>query len=112
MAEGRRFSIWRIAAWSLPAFAMAGFLYVAVRGSAVVRDETGAVASAVITDDRIEQPLHRLPGGLFFAVPGMEGIIEVRCSNGAKARAGYVAAYTHSRVRAIGPAPCARLVED
>ena len=89
-----------------------GLLYVGVFGSAVVHDDTGEVVAAVITNDREEQALLRLPGGLFFAVPRLEGTIEVRCRNGARARWGYTTGYMHSAVRVIGTRPCARMVDS
>ena len=101
--------------WSAVGLVLLGFagcLYVGLFGSAIVHDETGEVVSAVVTDDHREQALWRLPGGLFFAVPQVEGTIEVRCRNGATARWGYVAGYTHTSIRVTGPVPCARVVED
>ena len=101
--------------WSLIAavvLCLAGSLYVGIFGSAVVRDGTGEVVSAVITNDREEQVLLRLPGGVFFAVPGMEGVIEMRCRNGAKVRHGYVTGYMHTSVRVTGAVPCARVVDS
>ena len=91
---------------------LAGCLWVAVFGSAVVHDEAGAVVAAVITNDREEQALLRLPGGLFFTVPEMEGTIEIRCADGTRQRWGYVTGHMHTRLR-VEPGPgCGRLVED
>jgi hypothetical protein len=89
---------------------LAGIFYVDLFGSVIVHDETGEVASAVVTNDREEQALWRLPGGLF-AVPGMEGTVEVRCRNGARARWGYVTGYMHTSVRVTGTVPCGRMVD-
>ena len=93
------------------ALVLAGILYVALFGSVVVHDDSGAVASAVLTNGREEQPLLRLPGGLFVAVPGLEGTIELRCRNGARARWGYATPHMHMSIRATGPVPCARIVD-
>jgi hypothetical protein len=93
------------------ALVFAGLVYVWFFGSAIVHDETGAVESAVITNDRQEQALIALPGGYFFAVPGMEGVIEVRCRGGARGRAGYVTGHFQTWVKVIGDAPCRRVVE-
>ena len=90
----------------------AGLLYVGIFGSAAVHDETGEVTSAVVTNDREEQALLRLPGGLFFAVPRLEGTIEVRCRNGRRARWGYVTGYTHTAVRVSGAPACAHIAEE
>lgn len=92
--------------------AVAGCAYVLLFGSAVVRDETGEVVSAVITDDHREQAMTRLPGGIFFAIPDVEGTIEVRCRNGSSARAGYVHGSMHTSVRVVGDTRCGRIIEE
>lgn len=100
--------------WSFITLAVLGLaacLYVGVFGSAVVQDETGEVVAAVITNDREEQTLLRLPGGLFFAVPKMEGTIEIRCRDGSRQRWGYVTGHMHTRLRVEPGAGCGRLVE-
>lgn len=94
------------------ALALAGAVYVLIFGSAIVHDETGEVMSAVITNDHEEQALLSLPGGLFFAVPGLEGVIEVRCRNGVTGRAGYVTGYTHTSIRVRGGTPCRQILEE
>ena len=91
---------------------LAGIFYVGIFGSAVVHDDTGEVTSAVVTNGREEQALLRLPGGLFFAVPRLEGTIEVRCRNGAKGSWGYVTGYTHTAVRVSGSPPCTPIAEE
>lgn len=91
--------------------AIAASAYVGFFGSAIVHDDTGGVASAVVTNDQGEQRLMRLPGGVFFAVPAMEGVIEVRCRNGRKAQAGYVTGHLHTSVRVVGDIPCERVAE-
>jgi hypothetical protein len=65
----------------------------------------------MVTNGREEQALLRLPGGLFFAVPRLEGTIEVRCRNGARVRFGYVTGGMQTSVRVSGPVPCARIVD-
>lgn len=93
--------------------AMAAFLW--LQGSAVVIDDTGQVASAVVTDGgdpATEQRLYRLWGGHFYAIPGFEGVIEVRCRNGARKQWGYVNSHMHTRVRVVGQAPCQQAVVD
>ena len=113
MLKGRRIGI--ALTWlgiGVAILGIASYAYVGFFGSAVVHDETGEVASAVITNDRREQALMRLPGGLFFAVPDMEGTIEVRCRNGARARAGYVTGHMHTSVRVAGGAPCPQIAEE
>lgn len=88
-----------------------GFLQLA--GSAVVSDETGGVASAAIVDGHgREQPLRRLWSGHFYAIPDMEGEIEVRCRDGARKQAGYVTPHLHTRIRVVGPTRCAELVDE
>lgn len=104
----------RRSAWigiGLAGLALAGLAYVGLFGLVVVHDETGAVTSAVLTDGRSEQALLRLPGDLFVGVPSLEGTVEVRCSNGARARRGYVTGYSRTLVRVIGSVPCGRMVD-
>ena len=74
-------------------------IYLALAGSAVVIDDTGDVASAVITNDRQEQSLTRLWDGHFYAIPHLEGTIEVRCHSGSRTRWGYVTGHIHTRIR-------------
>ena len=93
--------------------AAAGWLW--VQGSAVVIDDTGQVASAVITDGGVpptEARLYRLWSGRFFGIPGFEGVIEVRCRNGARKQWGYVTPHMHTIVRMVGPRPCQQAVVD
>ena len=85
--------------------------YVGLSGSAIVRDETGDVSNAVITNDSVQRALRRLPGGAFFGIPNFDGVIEAHCRDGSKARAGYVTTGLHTSVRVVASKPC-RLVED
>ena len=87
-----------------------GGLYLWHAGSAVVVDETGHVESAAITDGRKEQRLRRLWRGYFVAIPEIEGTIEVRCSDGARKKMGYVTAHIHTKVQVSGKTPCAEVV--
>lgn len=92
---------------ALCGLALFGWTYVQLKGSVIVRDETGRVESAVIINSVAEWPLFRLPGGLFFRIPPRaDGEIEVRCSDGSSARGGYVTNNTHISVRVVGDAPC------
>jgi hypothetical protein len=86
----------------------AGYLWLA--GSAVVIDETGHVESAVVTDGRSEQPLRRLSNGYFFAIPKIEGTIEVRCRNGALKKMGYATPHMDTKIKVYGTTPCADVV--
>jgi len=100
--------------WALIALALLGLarcLYVGLFGSAIVHDDTGEVVSAVITNALQEQALLRLPGGIFFAVPDMEGTIEIRCRDGSRQRWGYVTGSMQTRLRVEPGAGCGRLVE-
>ena len=96
---------------ALAGLGFAGAWYISVVRLVIVHDETGEVVSAVVTNDRSEQALWRLPFGLFVAVPGMEGIVEVRCRNGARTRWGYVTSYMDTSVRVVGEVPCARMLD-
>jgi hypothetical protein len=77
-------------------------IYLALAGSAVVVDDTGDVVSAVITNDRHEQPLRRVWDGYFYGIPSLEGTIEVRCRSGSRNRWGYVTGNMHTKVRVVG----------
>jgi len=89
--------------------ATAVFFWVA--GSAIVIDQTGGVDTAVVTNSSgAEQRLHRLWNGYFYGMPRVEGTIEVRCTNGARAQWGYVTGGMHTSVRDIGKRPCQALV--
>ena len=88
-----------------------GCAYVGVSGTAIVRDDTGEAASAVITNDIVQRPLVRLPRGTFVGIPEFDGVVEVRCRDGSRAQAGYVTGGLHTRVRVVGSRPC-RLTED
>jgi hypothetical protein len=82
-----------------------------IAGSAVVIDETQSVKSAVVTNDGgTEQKLYQLWSGYFYAVPDMDGVIEVRCGNVRK-QAGYVTTHMHTKIRVVGTTPCEKLVE-
>ena len=88
------------------------FAWLWLAGSAVVIDETGGVTSAIVTDSAgTEQRLHRLWNGYFYAIPDIEGTIEVRCQNGERKRWGYVTGGIHTRIRVIGHEPCEQVVE-
>jgi hypothetical protein len=87
----------------------ASFLWLS--GSAVVVDEIGGVQSAVVTDGHgREQSLYELWSGHFYAIPEIEGTIEVKCMNGVRKQWGYVTPHMHTKIRVVGDAPCARVV--
>lgn len=87
--------------------------YFWLAGSAVVVDETHGVQSVVVTNNGgSEQKLYRLWNGYFYAIPSVEGAIEVRCSNGLRVQVGYVTRYMHTKIKVVGKAPCERIVED
>jgi len=86
--------------------------YLSLAGSAVVIDETASVSSAVVTNNGgSEQPLRRLWGGYFFAIPELEGTIEIRCRNGGRKQWGYVTGNVHTKIKVVGQTPCARVVD-
>ena len=85
------------------------WLAITVAGSVVVRDRTGEVTSAVVTNDREEQPLYRLPGGVFVGIPQLEGVVEISCGDGSRHQQGYVTGHMHTWVKVEGR--CGRMVE-
>lgn len=83
-----------------------------ISGAAIVIDETGGVETAFVTNSGgAEQRLRRIWNGYFFAIPRVEGTIEVRCTNGVRKQWGYVTGGLHTAVRIVGKRPCALLVE-
>ena len=75
------------------------------------RTKRGGVVSAVVTNDEGEQPIPRLWSGYFYAIPDLEGTIEIRCRNGVQKRSGYVTRHWHTTVKVVGETPCAKVVE-
>src|SRR4051794_15852450 len=96
----------------MAAVAFVGFVYIQTAGSAVVVDETDGVVSAVVTNGVSEQPLVRLWSGYFYAIPDLEGHIEIRCRNGLRMSWGYVTGHIDTKLRVVGNHPCERLIED
>ena len=93
------------------AIVLLGTAYLWIAGSAVVVDETGGVERAfVVTGDGREQQLSQLWGGYFYAIPRLEGTIQVRCHDGSMREGGYVTGHMHTKIRVVGDSPCARLV--
>jgi len=82
---------------------LAPVIYVAylAAGSVVVLDPSGQVSSAIITtrDYRHTQSLIPFPDGVFFAIPQLEGTVEVRCKTGERNQGGYVTGSLHTRLR-------------
>jgi hypothetical protein len=102
-----RFLPWLIGAFLL--LLIAGYFHIA--GSAIVIDETGGVESAVVKGGGgTEQKIYRLWDGYFYAIPRVEGTIEVRCTNGVRKRWGYVTANFDTTVKVVGKSPCERLI--
>lgn len=66
------------------------WLFAALIGLTVVRDVSGDVISAVVTDDVQKYPMMRLSGGVFVGVAKVEGYVLVRCSYGDAIGAGFV----------------------
>ena len=94
------------------AVVLAAIAYFWIAGSAVVVDETGGVESAyVVTGGGREQRLTRMWGGYFYAIPRLEGTIQVRCHDGSTKEAGYVTGHIHTKIRIVGDTPCARVEE-
>ena len=83
-----------------------------VARSAVVMDKNGQVVSVVVTNaGGTVQSLYRLPGGNFYAIPAMEGVIEIRCRDGSKQQRGYVTGNLHTWLRVDPGSGCGKIVE-
>lgn len=81
----------------------------AVLGTVWIRDPSGQVVRAILTNDREEQALWRLPGGRFAAIPRLEGEVEIICRDGRRDRGGYVSEYFDTSLRVE---PGCRLADD
>ncbi len=108
MTPGRKRIILAVTATTLSlSSAMLWFL-----GSVVVVDGTGDILSAAITDSSLaKQPLHRLPGGIFFAIPRVEGAISLRCHDDSLEQRGYVTPHLHSWLHVRPGTGCSRVVQ-
>ena len=89
----------------------AAAMFVNIAGLVVVRDTTGQVVSAVVTDGYQVQPLHHVRRGLFVTIPRMEGVVEIRCRDGSINQHGQVHAYMHTRVKVVGELPCRHMLD-
>lgn len=73
----------------------------------MVVDETGGVKSAfVVTGDGRTQQLAQLWSGYFYAVPQLEGTIQVRCQDGSVKERGYVTGHMHTKIKVVGETSC------
>jgi hypothetical protein len=82
-------------------------------GSAAVIDETGGVQAAVLIDGfGTEQPMQRLRDGYFYAVPQIEGVIQVRCAEGVRKDFGFVTGGLNTTIKVVGRSPCERLINS
>jgi hypothetical protein len=98
-----------IAAVAIPAV-VAAYLWLA--GSVVVVDKTRGVEDAfVVTSSGSEQQLSELWSGYFYAIPRLEGTIQIRCQGGLMKEAGYVTGHMHTKIRIVGDRPCERVEE-
>jgi hypothetical protein len=92
----------------LLAGAVAAFLLL---DSALVFDPGGAVASASLVGawNERNQPLRRLPFGVFYAMPEFTGELEIRCRDGAAWRGEYVTPDMQTWVRVERAGGCRRV---
>ena len=81
-----------------------------ILGTVIVRDKGGDVVAAHVVAHGRSQALWRLPGGLFVAIPQMEGTVEIRCRDGSTQQQGYVTSHTNTWLVVDGPG-CGRLRE-
>lgn len=93
----------------LVAAAMAAAFFFWLAGSVVVVDRSGGVVTAVVSNDAWQQRLVRFPGGVFYAIPALEGAVEVRCRGGAHKSWGYVTPHLHTKIHVDGPTSCERV---
>lgn len=87
------FARWRrvLAGLSLVAFlGLAGMVYLTVKGSVVLLDPSGRVASAGFAPHG--RMMHRLPFGIFYGEPSGDGTVSLTCSDGRVVDLGYATA--------------------
>lgn len=91
----------RLAAFLLLAALFAGIptLMLYAMSAVVVRDPDGQVTRAAFVNEQEEQLLWDLPGGLFVGIPGLEGSVEIVCSDGRRHRWGYVTGWMDGSYR-------------
>ncbi|WP_427963727.1 hypothetical protein [Altererythrobacter sp.] len=89
-------------------FAMTA-IYLEYRGLVIVHDETGMASNARLTNAEEKQALSVLPLGYFVGIPSLEGGIEVLCSDGSRARGGYVTPHARTVVTVKGHGTCSTM---
>ncbi len=94
----------RVLNWSLVAVAAVvvlwplGYVAASVVGLTVVRDTSGEVVSAVLTNGGAwKQPMAHLPFGVFVGIADSDGEILVHCRGGGRSQFGYVTPGIFSR---------------
>ena len=100
------------AKWS--AIVAVGFLLAAcvgyLMGSVVLVDQGGQIVSAsIVASDGASQPLYRLPGHMFAAIPRIEGEISIRCRDGSARSSGYVTPHLHVWTKIGSDDGCGRI---
>ena len=92
-----------LAATSITSIALVA--YVTLNGSLIVSDSTGQIISVVATNSADEQHFHQF-GRTFFGIQSVEGVVEVRCGNGARKPITYITRGYQVRATASGKNPC------
>ena len=84
------------------------YLIIQVLGYVILVDHSGQVVSATIigSDGATQQPMYRLPGGRFVAIPSIEGDVEIRCRDGSVGRGGYVTPHMPERLEVRSGKTC------
>lgn len=90
--------------------ALMAYIAFSIAGSVVVFDKSGQVASALVTNNgNLSQRLVRLPGGVFYAIPQVEGAVEIRCQSGERVQWGYVTGHMHTWLRVEPDVGCSKI---
>lgn len=84
-----------------------GWLFVS--GTIVVVDRSGAIERAEVATGVGQQPLHRIPGGLFVGMPGADGTVRLVCRDGSARDYGYVTSADHKWLRVAKGGRCGRV---
>ena len=82
---------------------LAAFLILRLLGLVIIDDPEGQVVSAaIVSGSGSTQPMHRIPGGRWIAIPRIEGEIAIRCRGGSVWHGGYVTPHMSERMTVTG----------
>lgn len=66
------------------------------------------VSATIVASDGASQPLHRMPGHIFAAVPNIEGEIATRCRDGSASKGDYVTPHQNVWIKIKSDGGCGK----